>query len=236
MVHTLEQSKGRSQGFSKVFAFTLVHNMDEGTLHRKTRLRDLLARRFHGSQKELADASGLTEGRISQLLGDTDSFGERSARGIANELRLDARYFELGYTESEFVAIRRADVVFSNGTGSVVDREDDKPPLSFRRDYLRRLGVTEGNAVVVDADGSSNDPHIREGAVVLINRGDTERLNGEFFAFRHDGDLLIKRLTMLEGVGVLAVAENQNFKPKQKVYKLDEIQVIGRAVWMGIEL
>lgn len=135
---------------------------------------------------------------------------------------------------SEFMHVRRADVRFSNGTGQVVYEEEDKPPLVFRVDFLRKLGVKNGDAVVVDSVGISNEPKIPDGAVVLVNRGDRERLNGELFAFRVNGELLIKRLERIDGVGILATADNPNFKPKQKVYaNAIDFEVIGRAVWTG---
>jgi phage repressor protein C with HTH and peptisase S24 domain len=139
-----------------------------------------------------------------------------------------------GQDLDEFVAVRRADVSFANGHGKVEYSDDDRPPLVFRADFLRRMGITQGNAVVVEADGSSNEPKIPDGAVVLINRGDRERLNGDLFAFRVDGELLIKRLERIEGVGILATAENPNFKPKQVVYRNPpDFEVIGKAVWTG---
>lgn len=141
-----------------------------------------------------------------------------------------------GPTEG-FVEVARAGVKFSNGHGRVEFLEDDRPPLSFRSDFLRKLGIAVGNAVVVDADGNSNEPTIKSGSVVLINRGDRERLNGKLFAFRVDGDLLIKRLERIDGVGILASADNPDFSPKTKVYtNLSDFEVIGRAVWTGSEL
>lgn len=139
----------------------------------------------------------------------------------------------------EFVSVRHADVAFSNGTGQVVYHEDDRPPLMFRADFLRKLGIAQGNAVVVDSAGNSNEPRIVDGSVVLVNRGDKERLDGDFFAFRFDGELMIKRLEHVEGVGILATAENPNFKPKQKIYRdfdPNSFEVIGRAVWTGSTL
>lgn len=139
--------------------------------------------------------------------------------------------------KSEFVEVRRADVRFSNGHGQVVLAEDGMPPLVFRSDFLRRMGVAAGDAVVVEAEGVSNEPRIPDGAVVLVNRGDRERLNGELFAFRCDGELLIKRLERIDGVGILATADNPSFKPKQKIYQTaTDFEVIGRAVWTGAVL
>lgn len=140
--------------------------------------------------------------------------------------------------ESPYVEVRRAGVKFSNGYGTVAYYEDEKPPLSFRKDFLRRLGIPAGKAVVVDADGDSNEPKIPRGAVVLVNTAQTERLSGQFFAFRADGELLIKRLETVDGVGVLATAENQTFQPKTKLYRegVDDWAIIGEAVWVGTTL
>lgn len=212
--------------------------MDEMTLHRKRRLRELIQQKpFSGSQKAFGDRVGLSEGRVSQLVDDKHSFGERAARNIATELRLDERYFEAGYTEqSEFIPVQRADVKFSNGAGKVVYHMDDKPPLSFRADFLRKLGIAQGKAVVVDAEGESNLPKITPGAVVLVDQGD-HRINGDFFAFRDGDELLIKRLSIIEGVGVLATSENSDWKPKTKVYTNPEsFEIIGRCRWVGAEL
>ncbi|MDZ7863362.1 S24 family peptidase [Acidovorax sp.] len=139
--------------------------------------------------------------------------------------------------EDDFVAVRRADVRFSNGAGEIFYENDDKPPLVFRMDFLRKLGIKSGKAVVVDSKGISNEPKIRDRSVVLVNAGDTEHLDGDFFAFRYDGELLIKRLERVPGVGILATAENSSFRPKSRLYtELNDFEVIGRCVWEGAEL
>lgn len=234
--------------------------MDSLTRHRKRRLRELIdAPPYRGNQAAFASAIGKTESYVSQLANpDRYPFGELTARRIAQSLRLDDRHFESGYgvtddpphpappprglptpsvpghAVGEFVAVRRADVRFSNGHGQVVYSEDDHPPLVFRSDFLRRIGIAAENAVVVDAIGISNEPKIPDGAVVLVDCGDRERLNGDLFAFRVDGELLIKRLERIDGVGILATAENPNFKPKQKVYRNPpDFEVIGKAIWTG---
>ena len=198
---------------------------------------------MNGDREALIRKSGLTKGRISQLFDPEQPFGERAARTLASSLGLPPEFFSTStdspFNAAEFTTVRRADVAFSNGAGQVVYHEDDKPPLVFRSDFLRRLGITPGNAVVVDAEGISNEPKIVDGAVVLVNRGDRERLDGRFFAFRFDGELLIKRLEHIDGVGVLATAENSNFKPKTKIYpatSAEQIEVIGHAVWTGATL
>lgn len=188
--------------------------------------------------REYALSSGQSS-YLSQLVapGSDAAFGERSAANWEARLRMPPG--SLVHPDSidpdEFAFVRRADVSFANGVGKVAYHEDDKPPLVFRRDFLRKLGIAEGDAVVVDGVGHSNTPKIPEGSVVLVNKGDRSRLDGDFFAFRASGELLIKRLETLPKIGVLATAENPDFKPKSRVYTdgTDDFEVIGRAVWAG---
>lgn len=134
--------------------------------------------------------------------------------------------------EAEFIPIRHYAVKFSNGHGRAVYDESTKPSLSFRADFIRQLGIKPQNAVVVDADGDSNMPLIQEGGVVLVDRGAKEVISGKFYAFRADGNLLIKRLTTLEDGSVLAVPENRAYEPK--IYReADDFEIIGRARWTG---
>ena len=142
-----------------------------------------------------------------------------------------------GERDEEFTHVRRVAVKFSNGTGKVIYYEEDDPPLAFRADFLRSAGIPQGDAVVVEAEGISNEPKILDGSIVLVNSSDRERLNGDFFAYRYDGELMIKRLQELPGIGILATSENPNFKPKQRVYSHgDDFEVIGRAIWTGAML
>ncbi|WP_087865820.1 S24 family peptidase [Comamonas thiooxydans] len=189
----------------------------------------------------ISQAIGKPTNKVSDLLNGNGSFGAAIARQIESHVN-DLRPGELDGLDSpeteseEFTEVKHVNVRFANGHGKVSYEEDDKPPLAFRTDFLRKLGIKAGNAVVVEADGISNEPKITDGSVVLVNKGDTEHLRGDFFAFRVHNKLLIKRLERLAGIGILATAENSNFKPKTKVYAgsdLDDFEIIGRAVWTG---
>lgn len=191
--------------------------------------------------KDIGLAVGKPNNKVSDLLNGNGSFGATIARQIESHVN-DLRPGELDGLDvvdgnaDEFTHVRHANVRFANGHGKVCYEDDDKPPLMFRTDFLRKLGIKPGNAVVVEADGVSNEPKIMSGAVVLVNKGDNERLRGDFFAFRTGNKLLIKRLERLPDIGVLATAENANFTPRTKVYTgpdLDDFEIIGRAVWTG---
>lgn len=199
------------------------------------------------TQKALAAACGISAPSVNDwVTGKTKTIEGANLLKAAAFLGVSPKWLADGvgpmkegttYADEEFIAVHRVDVQFSNGHGQVVYFEDDRPPLSFRADFLRKLGIPAGKAVVVDAVGVSNEPKIHDGAVVLLNGAETTNLNGDFFAFRVDGELMIKRLSRLKGVGVIATAENSDFKPKNKIYSdADDFQVIGRAVWTGMVL
>lgn len=195
-------------------------------------------RSFEAMRKAMAEAQlPIGNGTLQRLAAGDTGVRVDSIRKLARFGKIEPEELIGGplHETSDFVEVRRAGVRFANGHGSVYVHDDEKPPLSFRADFLRKLGIAKGMAVVVEANGISNEPKIIDGSVVLVNMGDRERLDNDFFAFRADGDLLIKRLEPLEGIGWLATAENPNFKPKSKVYRegADDFEVIGRAVWTG---
>lgn len=91
MPPTLAQAKDSVQNFVK----PPVHSRLNMDLHRKARLAQLLERRFEGSRADLSRSSGLSGGRITQLLDPAEPFGERAARSLEERLGLQTRYFDL---------------------------------------------------------------------------------------------------------------------------------------------
>lgn len=66
-------------------------NMDT---HRKARLAHLLQTRYKGVRADFISESGLSKGRVSQLLDPNDAFGERAARELERKLGLSDRWFD----------------------------------------------------------------------------------------------------------------------------------------------
>lgn len=61
---------------------------------RRQKLRDLLNTRFSGDRGKFLDASGLTKGRLSQLLDPNEPFGDVAARNLESRLELEPGYFD----------------------------------------------------------------------------------------------------------------------------------------------
>lgn len=61
---------------------------------RRQKLRALIADRFGGNRGEFLKASGLTKGRLSQLLKAGEPFGDTAARNLEDRLHLEPGYFD----------------------------------------------------------------------------------------------------------------------------------------------
>ena len=61
---------------------------------RRSKLRHLLEVQFKGDRGAFLKKSGLTKGRLSQLLDPQEPFGDVAARNLAARLELPAGYFD----------------------------------------------------------------------------------------------------------------------------------------------
>lgn len=61
---------------------------------RRYKLRQLIATRFGDSRERFLTASGLSKGRLSQLLDENEPFGDVAARNLEERLQLDPGFFD----------------------------------------------------------------------------------------------------------------------------------------------
>ena len=61
---------------------------------RRQKLRHLLETKYAGDRKAFLERSGLSKGRLSQLLDDKWPFMERAARNLEDRLGLPTGYFD----------------------------------------------------------------------------------------------------------------------------------------------
>lgn len=141
--------------------------------HRKARLQTLIdGPRYQGSQQALADAVGLSKGRVSQLLDPGLPFGERAAASMCAKLGLPERWFEAGATNvlPAEVGARRIPVIsavqagnfreivdaFATGDGDgFIHTDMDVSPYTFALQIEGRSMLpefVEGDRVIIDPD------------------------------------------------------------------------------------
>lgn len=162
---------------------------------------------------------------------------EEISPDLAREIQRIAEAVPEDTEANEFVPIRRLDVRVSAGHGQLVTSEDELSRLSFRSDFLRSVGASPMHTVSVSVKGDSMEPLIPDGAIILVNRDATSIINGKVYAFRRDGELLVKRLYKGNG-GFIARSENPagGYEDLHLNFDDPQIEVIGRAFWVGFKL
>ncbi len=214
--------------------------------YEQRRLKDLHTQGAFGAEYDVGNQAA-----VGFFLNGKTALSIKAARGFAKGLgcaiadfspRIVAEIEAMAAATAEqhdedFALVERADVAVSAGHGCLIFHEGRKSGLSFRRDFLRAQGVSEANAVVVDVKGRSMEPTITDGAVLLINRAAKEVINGKVYAFRADGELLVKRLHRRDGQ-LIAVSDNpdRGEYPDRVLDPNEDFDMIGRALWMGARI
>lgn len=192
-----------------------------------------------GSPTELSKRLGRGSSFWSDVLRNPKkSFGASLARFIEEGLDLP-RYSLDGDEEStDYLPIKTLNIDLSAGPGkqppSIIEELGD---IQFRRNFLSNIGVSIKNAAIVHVRGTSMEPTIHDGAVILLNRADTEPRQGFIYAFRY-GDMLHVKRFIKEGKNWIARSDNPDkYAHTDILINGHESSVIlGRAIWMGSKL
>ncbi len=138
---------------------------------------------------------------------------------------------------SDFVQVSQLSIGVSEEPGEESTLVVELGALQFRRDFLRSVGVSPVNAGIVHVTGTSMEPTIRDGAVLLLNRADRTPRRGSVYAFAWEGQMLVRRFQRVGDVWH-AVADNadKSEHPDIVIAGKAEGVVQGRAIWVGAKL
>lgn len=127
-----------------------------------------------------------------------------------------------------------AEVEFAGGDGMTVVMEVSDRTLRFSNATLRAAGVECENAAVARIRGRSMEKLILDGAAIGFDRADTSVIDGEIYAFNHEGMLRVKYLYRLPGGAIRIRSENAEEFPDEimsaEQYR-HEIKMLGRVFW-----
>ena len=221
---------------------------DENRLESQ-RLNQLWQVRKRRSQAAFGSEIGLGQGAVSHLLTGRMAMTLDHAVAFANELGCEISNFSprLAIEAAKvaqavkpggdsFIEVKRANAVLSAGPGAIPEVFEELGSLAFRRDFLKACGVTQESANVVSVRGTSMEPTIPDGAVLLINRKNTEPRNGAIFALaKADEGTVVKRLVKVSGQW-FARSDNPDGNPDFAISDGQPVAIIGRVVWMGVKL
>ena len=179
-----------------------------------------------GAIRKDAMASRLREG-----IGLVQELMERAAEAAAWIPRLISgrRPSEGERPDSAVVMIPFApEVRLAAGTGEVVFEESPEVSIAVSAEALPPWTRPE-RLRCVRAVGESMEPDIHDGDLVVVDPGRREPLDGQSFAVRTDGGLVIKRLRRRRG-GWLLTSDNRTHPPQPVA---EDDRILGQVAWCG---
>ena len=195
-----------------------------------------------GGQNALARKTGLAHSGIARLvkggeptLSTLKSIATASGRSllwlIAGEV--DSPTMDAPSDASDTVYLPILDVVSAAGVGRNNDGEAVLTHLPFPRALLRRLGVAPNRAKAIRSGGDSMEPTIADGALVIVNEGARELLDGRVYALRAADGLRLKRVQRAMDGSVMLISDNRDRYPVERLSAPEaaEVDVIGRVFW-----
>lgn len=138
--------------------------------------------------------------------------------------------------QSEFELIPMVDARPVMGRGGLEHGDDVQGYYAFRRDWLVRKGRVD-SLRLMRVTGVSMEPTLRDEDLVLVDISRTDVLPGKIYVLRIDDELTVKRLDKRPGSLVLFSDNHAAYPPWEiKLSETDNVQIIGRVIWMAREI
>jgi repressor LexA len=192
----------------------------------RARLRELAAAR----EESLAALSAML-GRNVAYLQQFVTRGSPRRLADADRARL-AHYFGVDETELGGVAVPlgfavpRLDVAVSAGPGAYVDGEVAIGATMLDPRLARSLGLSEGQAGIVRVRGTSMEPGLIEGDLIVVDlAARAPGTRGGIYVIRAEGTTMVKRVRR-DGMVLIATSDNPDAPGVA-----GEIEIVGKVVW-----
>lgn len=206
------------------------------------RLRELVQSR--GGNKRVAADSGIPLSTLNTYLAGTEPKLTVAAK-LAEFFRVpmaallsDAPAIQDHGSPGHSVMVPLRDVYVSSGPGTEAIDEAILRYLAFDPYFAEQWGIPTDRVEAVINRGDSNEPTIRDGAIVLIDRGDRKLREKAIFAFRTPDGVRLKRFQRLIDGSARLVSDNQALYAPEHISPVDleQLRVVGRAFWTGMEI
>lgn len=153
------------------------------------------------TQKQVCAIIGMTQGAYSQL--EAKGTGSEKTASIARALGVNPLWLEAGEEcheshtqDANYVSVRRVGVKANGGiTGEPAHYiEEDGEPIYFQRSWLASQGYKAELLMSTTVNGSSMEPTIYHGDLVVFNLAEAMPIDGAVFVANAGGEVVVKRL------------------------------------------
>lgn len=103
-------------------------------------------------------------------------------------------------------------------------------PVSFERKWLSALIPDVGSARLLLSKGPAMQPTFSDGDLLLVNIGQRQIYQGQSYAIRLDGCLLVNRVEIRPGGIYRIVSDNRDIAPPYEI-EANQMEVLGQVVW-----
>ncbi|MBN9333261.1 S24 family peptidase [Devosia sp.] len=145
---------------------------------------------------------------------------------------------DVGEEMRQFTLVPRYDVSASAGFGLSALAEEVAEHLAFRTEWLHDMGLSPAFVGLVTCRGNSQDPVIKDGAIMLVDmRPDQLIRSGCFYIIVLDGDVLVKLINRRVDGTIELKSINPEYPTEViDIQQLDRLRIPGQVVWAGQKL
>lgn len=174
-------------------------------------------------RRTLAEFFGVPESDLgASVHGGVLAPGKSAGPRVASGLRASVL--------AEWADIPRLPLGASAGPGTMPAEEIPSGRLRFSNRWLKGQGLEPAMLSVIEVEGDSMEPILRDGDEILVDR--TPRpLRAGIHVIRLDDVLLVKRLESAPGGMVRIISDNPAYPRIERF--LGEVELVGRVVWKG---
>lgn len=131
---------------------------------------------------------------------------------------------------AEWADIPRLPLGASAGPGAHAAEEIPSGRLRFSNRWLKAQGLEPGMLSVIEVEGDSMEPTLRDGDEILVDRTPRPTRAG-IHVIRLDDVLLVKRLETGPGGTLRIISDNAAYPRMER--PVQDVDVLGRVVWKG---
>ena len=167
---------------------------------------------------------------------DFDKAANSAPSNLKEDLEFQYRLID------EFVFVYKARTKLSGGPGNFSAPEDFYPECyAFRRDWISTIASSPDNVMLMEVEGTSMEPLLEHGDVVMVDRGQNEVKDGLLYAIaeRFTTEEWLLRVKIIYDKRDTWQVKSLNSPaggPMIEEYPKEDVWVIGRVVWLAREL
>lgn len=178
-----------------------------------------------------ASTDWLASGKGPVKLGDAEAFDWGTTFADPNAQWKHADAVDL---HKEYVLVPRYNVRVSAGGGSVVESEQVVDHLAFKSSWIHEMHLTASNLLLVNSVGDSMFPTIKEGDLLLVDKGQQDVRDDAIYVLQNDGALVAKRLQRFYDGSIQIKSDNKLYDEQTvPADRVNILKIIGRVVWGG---